>query len=817
MKKWMLMFILVGGTVFAESRVELMDANSWDSNKTHQVVWETTPGVRYELQSGTSLTNLSAVSGYPSAAGQYSDSFSFNTTNQSGFFRVVEYDEQAPAITEQNPDDGAFAVRRFSDVSIELSDISEVNTNSIALTVGDLGTFSLLDSELSYTNGTLAFSTGGDTALGGYGSNVTVSLAVADVNGYAETNSWSFDLEVEPLVESNLFVFGSPDAQRAGQRIGNIPTRILAQRAAGGPIRMSGGSDAWIVSVETNLLLISYTASNAPAFSIGQYVANMTPSNINEIFYREVTSISNDLPNKQLTLFTEDVRLTDIVSQGAISLTEESYILEVSTNGVITAARAVQKAADFTIPLPRIGYSLDGETYSVPSSGPASMTIEAEECHFWLDPRLEIALEVDQSEVEQFKAIAYGDVESALVYDLTAQAGASVTETLYDLPQSLQPKTIVMLGYIGAIPVFAEVGVDLQLDADLTAAANLNFRCGFRQDIDTSFGILYEDQDVKWVKTFAPEPTEIIPLETSVNGELGLGLTLQPTIYVVVLDAFLQHCAGVETGPAVRGGIRFENEDAALAGYLEGQADWTLGTRGWVFDLINPSPSYSKRIWNDEWKLFPDEVSLTFVEQPENRVLSVGESAHFSCTVSPDDGVVYQWFHNGVPLVGDTRRTLLITDADNFRSGDYHVAVDGKGAQIVSDPASLIVTTNRYLLVLGDYTWHEAKADAESRGGHLATVTSAEEWQQILNQFSSSFRNYMPWLGGTDEGSEGEWRWVTNEPWSFDAWNSGEPNNANRGREHYLHVNDLYGINAPRGWNDTLVGSPCGGYILELE
>jgi len=36
--------------LFAQSnRIHLLPANSWDSNQTHQVVWETTPGVRYEL------------------------------------------------------------------------------------------------------------------------------------------------------------------------------------------------------------------------------------------------------------------------------------------------------------------------------------------------------------------------------------------------------------------------------------------------------------------------------------------------------------------------------------------------------------------------------------------------------------------------------------------------------------------------------------------------------------------------------------------------------------------------------------------------
>jgi hypothetical protein len=37
----------------------------------------------------------------------------------------------------------------------------------------------------------------------------------------------------------------------------------------------------------------------------------------------------------------------------------------------------------------------------------------------------------------------------------------------------------------------------------------------------------------------------------------------------------------------------------------------------------------------------------------------------------------------------------------------------------------------RYDIVLGAFTWPEAKADAERRGGHLATVINREEWSDL--------------------------------------------------------------------------------------
>ena len=85
-----------------------------------------------------------------------------------------------------------------------------------------------------------------------------------------------------------------------------------------------------------------------------------------------------------------------------------------------------------------------------------------------------------------------------------------------------------------------------------------------------------------------------------------------------------------------------------------------------------------------------------------------------------------------------------------------------------------------------------AQASAEAAGGHLVTLTSAEE-----NQFISQLAPGDFLLGGyqdldSPEYAEpnGGWRWVTSEAWQYTAWQSGEPQNGGstneeRG-EHYL-------------------------------
>lgn len=125
----------------------------------------------------------------------------------------------------------------------------------------------------------------------------------------------------------------------------------------------------------------------------------------------------------------------------------------------------------------------------------------------------------------------------------------------------------------------------------------------------------------------------------------------------------------------------------------------------------------------------------------------------------------------------------------------------------------------KYSLIEGSFTWHEAKADAEARGGHLVTVTSEQEWTEIKSRLGDPSGEWgSPWIGATDEAREGEWTWVTGERWGYSHWCDGEPNNAG-GQEHYADI-----ISEPPGgghcadgqWNDE-GASWRACYILEFD
>ncbi len=155
----------------------------------------------------------------------------------------------------------------------------------------------------------------------------------------------------------------------------------------------------------------------------------------------------------------------------------------------------------------------------------------------------------------------------------------------------------------------------------------------------------------------------------------------------------------------------------------------------------------------------------------------------------------------------------------------YHTAPFGPGG-----------TWNLYQLVGAaadrPRTWANAEATAQARPdpsglttvpGHLADVTQRQE-----NFFLARIANFQTfWIGLTDNegygGSEAGtdsnngWAWTSGASYTYQSWNTGEPNNAGTGGEDAIELSGSTGL-----WNDHLnglapqdVGAPTQPYVIE--
>ena len=123
--------------------------------------------------------------------------------------------------------------------------------------------------------------------------------------------------------------------------------------------------------------------------------------------------------------------------------------------------------------------------------------------------------------------------------------------------------------------------------------------------------------------------------------------------------------------------------------------------------------------------------------------------------------------------------------------------------------------------------WTEANQEANNLVGdwYLATITSAEENQFVLNLFKddTQFWSYAghsslvgnvyngPWIGGySSSNSSNDWKWITNESFTYSAWGPYEPF-SNGDRINYSNIGGTI------GWNDIPNTYVTPGYIIETS
>jgi hypothetical protein len=251
---------------------------------------------------------------------------------------------------------------------------------------------------------------------------------------------------------------------------------------------------------------------------------------------------------------------------------------------------------------------------------------------------------------------------------------------------------------------------------------------------------------------------------------------------------------------------------------------WSLTTRFFLpADSIDPKLTLSSIGVDDMAVLYLNgvEVASTGIGAPATGVFKRALDAAFASqqfknplgTVSPPQSI------GATLIVGATNILEMVVNNNNIGitqsptlASDYSTYASLVTELSYGQPAATNIQTGSFSVVEGSFTWAQAKADAEARGGYLATFTSPEEWARG----SAAAGSRSLWIGGYQGANKvepaGGWVWVTGEPWGFTAWGLGEPNNSGTEDHAVIWSHPKWG-NVP-AWVDY---SEAGkyGYLLE--
>jgi cysteine-rich repeat protein len=115
-------------------------------------------------------------------------------------------------------------------------------------------------------------------------------------------------------------------------------------------------------------------------------------------------------------------------------------------------------------------------------------------------------------------------------------------------------------------------------------------------------------------------------------------------------------------------------------------------------------------------------------------------------------------------------------------------------------------TNHAYLRIGTDASWIAARDDCTVRGGHLVTLTSLAEYNFVRAGLSARY-----WLGATDSTVEGQFRWITGEPFGpFAPFVEGQPDDTTASQNCVADY-----INQD-GWQDDPCSTPRD-YVCEVD
>lgn len=211
--------------------------------------------------------------------------------------------------------------------------------------------------------------------------------------------------------------------------------------------------------------------------------------------------------------------------------------------------------------------------------------------------------------------------------------------------------------------------------------------------------------------------------------------------------------------------------------------------------------------------IYNTEIKLNIPANKVNEILFKDSSTYFEEIGYGD--VILDYGDATVEIIVDEKNVskIILQVQGIFNKDDTHVVADYKINYdfLKSDSSHFEIKNNNvpadavefnghyYYIYNSDMAndWNNAQVYCEKKGGYLATITSREEDSFVFSYLVDS--GYGSALFGlSDQDELDNWKWVTGEAYSYQNWESGEPNHQG-GNEHYGMYYDGF---TDGKWND---------------
>lgn len=197
-------------------------------------------------------------------------------------------------------------------------------------------------------------------------------------------------------------------------------------------------------------------------------------------------------------------------------------------------------------------------------------------------------------------------------------------------------------------------------------------------------------------------------------------------------------------------------------------------------------------------------------------------------TANGQDDLKKPWRDNYIGTREGNTNTYyyLVKDSDhNYERGEYNIhiyAQDVNGNENPEEkrtysfdntfqPVASSDSGNKYEVYDDLLTWQEAKKKCEALGGHLVTITSAQEQETVQKMLAGAGSRGGYFIGGYTDTRNKASVWVTGEGFDYTNWEPGEPNSDLGGLEY------VYEIHKNGRWNDVKDNQVGCGFICEYE